>query len=241
MHCVLSQPLPACSCLQHLLSGILKLHAARACCMSRHLHLRRLVGLTVAVLLACTMASPQAAPVRFFGPSPEELFKLRSSMEREYDNYRMQLSLQMKSMQNILEHMGIVDEVLPTYRAVHDAWRQQMAQLPMCWEHNEVVSRILTSKYDLNPIISISSAAFSGLIPPADSSPSSYNSISQLFSHIARDWAPMGEIVRQKLYRQGIVRVVRNALSSEPLHGPILVPGAGLGRLATELAVAGFE
>ena len=94
---------------------------------------------------------------------------------------------------------------------------------------------------------------------------SSYDSLKHILVHLARDWGDRGNNTRQLLYTEGILPFARkyitsvgnisldglvdeNAASrpqsvqSEESSAPvILVPGAGLGRLAVELSAAGFR
>ena len=72
------------------------------------------------------------------------------------------------------------------------------------------------------------------------SSPSSYNSIAQLLTHIGRDWTEMGNNVRKNLYKDNIMQLLAKYVPKD-MFASVLVPGAGLGRLAIELAVAGYK
>jgi SAM-dependent methyltransferase len=72
-------------------------------------------------------------------------------------------------------------------------------------------------------------------LEPSESS--SYDSASQVILHIARDWTRIGVLVRQSLYDW-----CRHQISSHMISGgSILVPGAGLGRLAFDLACIGYS
>lgn len=74
---------------------------------------------------------------------------------------------------------------------------------------------------------------------------SSYDSMDQIIVHMNRDWGKGGEIVRETLYKKGILRALQDFKSFLPVSNSqrqrVLVPGAGLGRLAVEIAIAGFR
>ena len=77
-----------------------------------------------------------------------------------------------------------------------------------------------------------------------DSAPVSYDSLEQVLVHLARDWSKKGEDVRQRLYFDGVIPTLArflpapSVINNEKLR--ILVPGAGMGRLAIELAARGY-
>lgn len=64
-----------------------------------------------------------------------------------------------------------------------------------------------------------------------------YDSVRQVVSHLVRDWsANDGAPIRASLYRWCVVMLTTTELYHPVRKLPILVPGAGLGRLAWELA-----
>jgi carnosine N-methyltransferase len=71
-------------------------------------------------------------------------------------------------------------------------------------------------------------------VPEEESS--SYNSASQVMAHITRDWTSFGKSVRLRTYDW-----CRDQLSHLSSRKPVLVPGAGLGRLAHDLACNGYS
>ena len=68
---------------------------------------------------------------------------------------------------------------------------------------------------------------------------SSYDSAMQITAHIARDWTTLGRPIRKSLYDWCIAQLQSN-LKNEELS-PVLVPGAGLGRLAYDIASNGYN
>ena len=70
-------------------------------------------------------------------------------------------------------------------------------------------------------------------------SSSSYDSALQILTHIVRDWSPLGQRIRESLFDWVIDKLLiyRDHMKNKP----ILVPGAGLGRLAFEINQKGFH
>lgn len=76
------------------------------------------------------------------------------------------------------------------------------------------------------------------------SSELSYSSITSVLAHITRDWTDLGSHIRQSYY----IWLLRELLLSHPGDNDsptsprrVLVPGAGLGRLAQEIANLGYS
>jgi len=72
---------------------------------------------------------------------------------------------------------------------------------------------------------------------------SSYDSATQVITHIVRDWSPLGRKVRMSLYDWCIDQLLKDHNKIKIHYGVrarILVPGAGLGRLAMDIYKAGF-
>jgi len=67
--------------------------------------------------------------------------------------------------------------------------------------------------------------------------PSSYGSLASVYLHLLRDWSSDCEHVCKTTYGPAVSEL-RSLL---PKGGSVLLPGAGLGRLALELASAGFD
>ena len=70
-----------------------------------------------------------------------------------------------------------------------------------------------------------------GRIASADVQP--YDAPAQVIAHLVRDWSNEGELIRNSLYTWCVNQLQKYSFHRE---APILVPGAGLGRLAWELA-----
>lgn len=89
----------------------------------------------------------------------------------------------------------------------------------------------------------------------AQSAPPSYDSIEQVLIHLNRDWSPKGKSTRENLY-EAIIEKLQMALPTKNNYSSkgesvcddrnsigirVLVPGAGLGRLAIEVAARGYS
>lgn len=75
-----------------------------------------------------------------------------------------------------------------------------------------------------------------------ESSPPSYESLGQILIHLSRDWTDRGASIRKNLYSEGIIKQLLKHMPINDYSQPprVLVPGAGLGRLAVELAAQGY-
>lgn len=71
--------------------------------------------------------------------------------------------------------------------------------------------------------------------------PSSYDSIDLIMAHLVRDWTQEGAAVRMSLYEWCRSQVKSTTTSAGRRQQSILVPGAGLGRLAWDLAQDGHS
>ena len=71
---------------------------------------------------------------------------------------------------------------------------------------------------------------------------SSYDSALHVLTHIVRDWSSLGARIRQNLYQWITSQLICYAKQHPIQNGlPILVPGAGLGRLAFDIYKEGFH
>eukprot|EP00927_Polykrikos_kofoidii_P074705 TRINITY_DN70731_c0_g1_i1.p1 TRINITY_DN70731_c0_g1~~TRINITY_DN70731_c0_g1_i1.p1 ORF type:complete len:396 (-),score=46.51 TRINITY_DN70731_c0_g1_i1:95-1282(-) len=80
--------------------------------------------------------------------------------------------------------------------------------------------------------------------PPLPSS--SYGTLASVFLHLLRDWSAMCEHVKTSTYEPAIKELrqllpPRQGLSQAGVGPEVLLPGAGLGRLALELAAEGYR
>lgn len=166
----------------------------------------------------------------------------------------------MIDMKVVKQRMDSIDAINDLYSAVHKRFKDLIDEIPVFWERNEETARFLISQFDFKITLPISDSSSDRgwtvgpprkeqeeTIPAASSS--AYNSISQLMAHLARDWGPMGAPVRKSLYFEGIIPLLLRHVSMLPKDADssinkglsLLLPGAGLGRLAVELAILGFR
>jgi len=109
----------------------------------------------------------------------------------------------------------VITRVLP-----HRSYRRMQQQQGRPHHHNYTTSFTMSS-----------TTKSSALLDPL-----AYDSTGQVLAHIVRDWTSEGRTVRQSLYPWCIQQLKRGNND-----GPVLVPGAGLGRLAYDIAVAGYR
>lgn len=73
---------------------------------------------------------------------------------------------------------------------------------------------------------------------PSQTAPASYDSVMQIMAHMVRDWTSLGSPVRKSLYHWCRTALHKHYRDRKGLNRrSVLVPGAGMGRLAWELAV----
>jgi len=147
----------------------------------------------------------------------------------------------------------------------------EFEKIPECWQQNEDLLERLLRFPDPTPALQPtahetlkqhpkrrpkqrpSSSSSSSSSTPAPTT-SSYNDAHQLFTHLYRDWTDDGLDLRRMTYTP-ILRAIARLFPPPPPPSPrsaadtggvvegkrILVPGAGLGRLAFELAFGGLS
>ena len=182
-----------------------------------------------------------------------------STLRAACEHYRLELSVRMKALDDMVhvhlpgwkdsgdaEGEGSCDDDL-TARLQARMWKA-FEGLPACWQTNDdVLARLLRfpeATTALPPTNEIHQEAGNESTSPSSSSSSSstpsfssYNDAVQVLTHLYRDWTVEGQEVRRKTYGPILQAVAR--LLPRAGGGKILVPGAGLGRLAFELAVGG--
>ena len=178
-----------------------------------------------------------------FGHNEIDNNRVRSVVQYSLDSYRIELTNFMETVQKLIFSTERADIVVPSLRDIHDGFRRKLLSVPKFWDINEnaLSSLLNTSKLDFILQLPLNESKWS-LIDDVNTaqSPASYESLSQLLVHMTRDWTSCGESAREALYINGIIYALTR--TSADLPGTrVLVPGAGLGRLAAELAVKGFK
>jgi hypothetical protein len=70
---------------------------------------------------------------------------------------------------------------------------------------------------------------------------SAYDSAMQIITHIVRDWSEDGKRSRDSLYHWCIKELMKYGSREGVKEAPVLIPGAGLGRLARDISLVGFD
>lgn len=185
----------------------------------------------------------------FYGTQLEDARAIRSSIDSSLDAYRRTLGSTMATLDNIFSETDRVDAMLELFSDVHAEWKTVSQQIPQYHEHNEIVVFDLllrcVPKLTLGILAQPSFPYFHLNSEFGASNMSSYISIPQLLIHVGRDWGDGGEESRNSTYINGILpMLLRNLGTSSDSNGQqtvldVLVPGAGMGRLAMEIAASG--
>lgn len=188
-----------------------------------------------------------ADEVIFYATNHEDTTLIAKSIASSLDRYREELGLVMTRMDNIFRATDEWDNNLDNIFAdTHSEWRNVIQSIPNLHEKNEIVAHMLlcnkTPRLTL-ALLNQPSIAYFPYLPTQVSS--SYTSTQQLLIHLLRDWGDHGEKVRESTYYKGVLEALDGYLhfltcgADHPLH--VLVPGAGMGRLAMEIAASGKE
>lgn len=185
----------------------------------------------------------------FYGMQIEDSTVIRSSIDNSFETYRNSLGTMMTMMDKIFSETDKVEEVFENFFDIHAEWKEVCQLLPYCHERNEFVAYDLLLKNVPNFVLGLLNQPSYSYFPlPSEittPSTSSYTSIHQLLIHLGRDWGgDSGEDIRKITYIDGILSAllthshhVTTAVDGADLT--VLVPGAGMGRLAMEIAAAG--
>lgn len=215
---------------------------------------RRVRAGTWRLVLHLTFGMAVQAEFMFYGMQREDAQVIRSAIDVSLEDYRRNLGMMMAAMDKIFVASDVLDSIVESFAEVHDEWKKDIKQIPLCHEQNERVtlSLLCTNAPRLTlGVLNQPSLAYFPLPEVAVSPMSSYNSIQQLLIHLGRDWGDTGQEARRDTYTTGILEaLVSNirhiSISSSEHQGDngdgglsVLVPGAGMGRLAMEIAAAG--
>lgn len=208
-----------------------------------------------------------ALKVVFFGQQmSNEIHNVSHAIEFAFDQYRQNLISFMKSFEEVIDRLDQVDRMTNCkFAETHAKIKSVAAQYPIWWEHNEMTLRKLVVPADLHFVYAILPGNEGESVEYFVSEPkehalssnysktreqeenrevASYNSIIQLIIHISRDWSAAGVKVRQKLYNEQIISKLLEHLPLRTINSSapsVLIPGAGAGRLAWELANLGYR
>jgi hypothetical protein len=188
------------------------------------------------VMASLSYNSTVRSPFLFLGFQQDEQL-LHSSIEFSFEKYRLELSGLMQTLSSPLSKRILSSSHSHMIQNIVSNFHYDIKQFPSRWEENEFfLRRLLRQKVPF--VYCISGNSEEEYQPPHQIS--SYDSFHQLLIHLERDWGEGGKVVRRKIYTEGILPLLRRYLDPGP-NVKILVPGAGLGRLAVELAASGYR
>ena len=181
-----------------------------------------------------------------FGYFPSDLRTIRSAVSFSFDQYRSTFASFMKSLERISSNINKIDQKLDMFKSVHDKFLSSISLLPRAYEVNENCLRKmleeseLTLTYGISYTTLLANSDEAGGVPwVLNSHLYSYNDLSQVLVHLNRDWGEGGGGVRS-MYKNSVVAKLIE-LDENFTNKSVLVPGAGLGRLAAELAAVGYR
>lgn len=179
--------------------------------------------------------------IMFFGRHFDEVRDIKSSISYSMEKYRTDLTVFMNKASEIMHEMKTQEKIL-NISLINDQFRSFIQLIPEQWEMNQLFLEKLLDYNRLQIIYSIDSKAHSYTSHSTISNPPSYESIHQLLIHLARDWGIHGAFSRNNTH-ESVIRLANQYfdLKSNNNSRKILVPGAGLGRLALELASRGYK
>jgi len=175
-----------------------------------------------------------------YGYNPSDAVKIRSSLDHSFEIYSSDLTTMMQSIADILIEMSRMNEQSCVFVGIHEDFRKNTEVIPALWEQNEFLLRDLFSGPDSAFIYGILNEPSQPVENNRTGTISSYDSLHQLLVHLTRDWGLSGESVRKSIYYKGVLPALQQHLP-EQTSSRILVPGAGLGRLAAEIASLGHK
>lgn len=173
-----------------------------------------------------------------------------SLLENSFDKYRLELTNLLQILTPLIKQSNYKQNYLRKFQKIFQVYsKEYLLKIPFLWEKNENILKYLLNynNYQKQRIFTYcltnQPTNFTLLSFNQKKHVSSYNNFHQLLIHLERDWGSGGRNVRQHIYFNGIIPLLQKYLPiNNSNHFPhILVPGAGLGRLAVELAVLGYR
>ena len=207
------------------------------------------VSLTLLCLVVCQLTEVMSSHSVFFGIQRSDAISARRFIDNSLESYRKELGKIMNHMDNLFIHIDEWNTLLVELSDVHVEWKELCMLLPHMHERNEFVAQRLLRTSEPHLILGLMDIPAQPFFPVHEVhvNMTCYTSVQQLFVHLGRDWGNDGEEVRDNIYRNGILSALSShihQLDTESTEAPVkvLVPGAGMGRLAMEIAASGpFE
>lgn len=210
-------------------------------------------GVSLILLLSITLILSvfMAEAFVFYGTNLDDTSSISRSISNSLDRYREELGLSMSRMDSTFSYTEEWDNFLDNLlSALHSEWREVSLLVPHLHEKNEGVAiNLLFSNLPRLTLGLLNQPSISFFPLPTHNVASSYTSTQQLLIHLLRDWGDHGTRARHDTYHDGILRALDGYIhylttdtvvefgGITPLR--VLVPGAGMGRLAMELAASG--
>jgi hypothetical protein len=179
----------------------------------------------------------------FFGRHSSDGKNIESSLDFAYEKFRKDMTMSLQRIWQFLNEIEKMNRVAPELSAVHEDFRQSVIQLPRLWECNDdIVNQLVMHRprYLIQALQQEQSAPHF-LHEEFNRSAASYDSFPQLLGHLARDWSDVGAATRDKIYKNGILKSLELNSVAHRNNLRVLVPGAGIGRLAVEIAAMGYR
>jgi hypothetical protein len=203
--------------------------------MTRHISIVAVILVVLMQITACSNRNKLCFFGQYFDPDHIPLIHL------SFEQYRKDLRNQMEVVQSILTNMDQFDNTTRLLLDIHNDMRIFFRDIPPLWSINEILIQQLVDTH-APYIYPISNSICRSYVASDSSKPkiSSYTSFHQLLIHLNRDWGNGGSEVRLLLYQEGIIGVLKNIINLKK-SSSVLIPGAGLGRLAAMIASEGYR
>jgi hypothetical protein len=187
------------------------------------------------------------------------------ALYQSFEKYRAEVSRTMKGLSTHLEQAMVLEHAnkLPTYARLSTKIETRIKNISQCFEKDETVLKTILLPIE-NIVIALPEKS-SNTKKEQDSSSSSpneesglpklnpstlfqtskirkleeenaYDMTAQVVAHLVRDWTRAGAIIRTNIYGW----ICSQLINRSTIRGPILVPGAGMGRLAYDIYSNGF-
>jgi len=182
-----------------------------------------------------------AGDVVIFGSKPSDGFQIQSDLKSALSAYRQYFAGYMSDFEHSLRYIDEYNCVDDLIKEVHDEFRVVIQSLiPQAWNRNiDVIEKFTQLHISSRLTFAISTGFLTRLnsLEVHDAESTCYSSLEQVLLHMHRDWSEAAS--NNKIITKITEYLMNHAIDSNLSR--ILVPGAGLGRLAVELATAGFR
>ena len=215
-----------------------------------------LLALVLAAMIGSQNAAPRQQLVPFYScqTSEEGIYLLNKIFEGHLLHMSKVISKYEHADQDAAGVQSRVKSSNPAIHAKLQAFRDHMkrssVELKRLWEGNALVLEQMLKP--MSPVAAIRAQTSADLEMGSDPGlmEQQYDTADQLLYHMIRDWSVEGHALREKTYQPLVQALLSWSSTTSRQSGcdnatvgytqPVLVCGAGLGRLAFEVARAGF-